>query len=188
MVAHRAQARPGCVGSQALLLPGSQRRPAELAALTPVRSPAPATQSGEPITATRTITYILRFAQDRLYDPLNRLTGAYYSTGECFEYQYDAAGNRIIYTATVESTTVTTYTYNAANRLTKVGNVVYTWDARGNLLSDGTFTYTYNAAGRDGGRFEYKPERRIPHVHAPLHLHRRRPARGAIRSIRSRIR
>jgi hypothetical protein len=35
-----------------------------------------------------------------------------------------------------------------ANRLTKVGDVVYTWDARGNLSNDGVFTYTYNAAGR----------------------------------------
>ncbi len=42
----------------------------------------------------------------------------------------------------------TTYTYDAANRLTSVNGVPYTWDARGNLLSDGTFTYTYNAAGR----------------------------------------
>jgi hypothetical protein len=51
-------------------------------------------------------------------------------------------------TAPLAGTTVTTYTYDAANRLTSVGGVSYTWDERGNLTSDGTFTYTYNAARR----------------------------------------
>jgi len=81
-------------------------------------------------------------------DPLSRLTGAFYSTGEQFEYAYDGVGNRTTYTVTLGSTTVTTYTYDAANRLTSVGDVAYTWDARGNLTNDGTFTYTYNTAGR----------------------------------------
>ena len=84
------------------------------------------------------------------YDPLNRLTGATYSTGESFAYQYDAVGNRTAYTETTPAngTRATQYEYDAANRLTKVGNVVYTWDARGNLTNDGVFTYTYSAAGR----------------------------------------
>jgi len=86
---------------------------------------------------TRTITYT--------YDPLNRLTGADYSTGESFEYQYDAVGNR---TAMTDTTGVTTYEYDAANRLTSANGVTYTWDDRGNLTNDGVFTYTYNAAGR----------------------------------------
>ena len=47
-----------------------------------------------------------------------------------------------------DATGVTTYTYDAANRLTSAGGVAYTWDARGNLVSYGTFTYTHNAAGR----------------------------------------
>jgi len=82
------------------------------------------------------------------YDPLGRLITATYSTGESFEYRYDAVGNRTAMTTTLGATTVTTYTYDAANRLTKVGDVVYTWDDRGNLTNDGVFTYTYNAAGR----------------------------------------
>ncbi len=89
------------------------------------------------IVTIRVITYT--------YDPLDRLTGAAYSTGEVFEYAYDAVGNRTAMTTT-EGTT--TYTYDAANRLTSVGGVPYTWDNRGNLTHDGTFTYTYNAARR----------------------------------------
>jgi len=95
---------------------------------------------GGVVTLTRVISYT--------YDPLNRLTGAYYSTGERYAYAYDAVGNRTAMTTTLGATSVTTYTYDAANRLTKVGNVVYTWDARGNLTNDGVFTYTYSAAGR----------------------------------------
>ncbi len=96
--------------------------------------------------ATRSIGYT--------YDPLNRLTTAAYSTGENYAYQYDPVGNRTAYTLTtpLDETAVTTYTYDAANRLLVAGapghSVAYTWDARGNLLADGTFTYTYNAAGR----------------------------------------
>jgi YD repeat-containing protein len=59
------------------------------------------------------------------YDPLGRLTDADYSTGESFEYAYDEVGNRTAYTVTLESTTVTTYTYDAANRLTAAGDVAY---------------------------------------------------------------
>ena len=92
------------------------------------------------MTSTRVISYT--------YDPLGRLVGADYSTGERYAYAYDAVGNRTAMTTTLGATSVTTYTYDAANRLTKVGNVVYTWDARGNLTNDGVFTYTYSAAGR----------------------------------------
>ncbi|MDY7078647.1 MAG: hypothetical protein SXV54_17165, partial [Chloroflexota bacterium] len=69
------------------------------------------------------------------------------SSGESFEYRYDAVGNRLALTETITSTVVTTYTYDAANRLTSAGDVTYTWDDRGNLVSDGTFTYAYNGAG-----------------------------------------
>jgi hypothetical protein len=50
-------------------------------------------------------------------------------------------------TTSFTQTTVTTYTYDAANRLTSVGDMAYTWDARGNLVNDGVFTYTTDAAG-----------------------------------------
>jgi YD repeat-containing protein len=60
---------------------------------------------------TRTIT--------TAYDPLRRLTGATYSTGESFAYAYDAVGNRTAYieTTPAHGTRTTQYEYNAANRL-----------------------------------------------------------------------
>jgi len=85
----------------------------------------------------RTITYE--------YDPLYRLTGADYSTGERYDYTYDAVGNRLTYSGPDGSHT---YTYDAADRLTGVDGVAYTWDERGNQTSDGTLTYEYNAANR----------------------------------------
>ncbi|HLF25272.1 MAG TPA: PKD domain-containing protein, partial [Anaerolineae bacterium] len=53
------------------------------------------------------------------YDPLSRLTGATYSGAYTytFGYGYDEVGNRTAMTKTITSTLVTTYTYDAANRL-----------------------------------------------------------------------
>jgi RHS repeat-associated protein len=79
------------------------------------------------------------------YDPLYRLAGAAYSTGEFFEYTYDAVGNRLSETTHLGTTT---YHYDDANRLTSVDGVTYTWDENGNLLSDGVNTYTYDHANR----------------------------------------
>ena len=86
---------------------------------------------------TATITYT--------YNPLYRLTGADYSSGEFFEYTYDLAGNRLSETTDAGTST---YTYDNANRLTSVGGVTYTWDDNGNLLNDGVYTYTYDHANR----------------------------------------
>jgi YD repeat-containing protein len=54
----------------------------------PASSPAANVQAAETITTTRVISYT--------YDPLGRLIDAEYSTGEQFEYQYDAVGNRLL--------------------------------------------------------------------------------------------
>jgi RHS repeat-associated protein len=43
---------------------------------------------------------------------------------------------------------VTTYTYDAANRMTKVGTTNYTWDNNGNLTNDGNSLYRYDQANR----------------------------------------
>jgi RHS repeat-associated protein len=79
------------------------------------------------------------------YDALYRLTEANYSTGDLYQYTYDAVGNRL--TETTQST-VNSYQYDNANRLTSVNSVNYTFDDNGNLLSDGTNTYTYDSANR----------------------------------------
>jgi YD repeat-containing protein len=64
------------------------------------------------------------------YDDLYRLTGADYSSGEQFEYAYDAVGNRQALTETLGVTpTAHSYVYDQANRLTSVDGITYTWDA-----------------------------------------------------------
>jgi RHS repeat-associated protein len=88
---------------------------------------------------------------DYTYDALNRLAKADYDTGQHFYYTYDRAGNRteerkVLVPSADEI--ITTYSYDAANRLIAVNGLNYTWDANGNLLNDGTNTYTYNAANR----------------------------------------
>jgi len=88
------------------------------------------------------------------YDPLNRLTGAEYSTSERFEYAYDAVGNRTAMTGTtsLDETTVTTYTCDVANRLLSPCLPV-TWSPTpgmngGTSPATASYTYTYNAAAR----------------------------------------
>jgi len=61
-----------------------------------------ATEGAAYTVTARTIAYT--------YDALNRLTKADYSTGESYEYEYDAVGNRTHYTETITQTAVTTYT------------------------------------------------------------------------------
>ena len=83
------------------------------------------------------------------YDGLQRLTEASYSTGERFQYAHDAVGNRTLMTGTITAAVVTTYTYDAANRLTQVDGMALTWDNNGNLLEDQAGTlYRYDAANR----------------------------------------
>ncbi len=101
---------------------------------------------------TRTIT--------NTYDSLGRLIEADYSTSESFEYVYDAVGNRRMVTSTtpLSGTVVTTYTFDAANRLTdqvRSDNraYTYTWSARGQMLAEYTQgapvrTFSYDGAGR----------------------------------------
>ena len=104
----------------------------------PVAQAAGVQGSGGAPTTHRVITYT--------YDPLYRLTDAGYSTGEYYRYSYDAVGNRVQLTR--DEGRVTSYEYDAANRLTSVNGVGYTWDDNGNLLSDGVRSYGYDHANR----------------------------------------
>ena len=113
----------------------------------PFRSPAspPAFSSASwapcvyppPVPGGRAIRYV--------YDPLGRLVEAAYSTGECFQYQYDAVGNRL---AARDPTGVHTFVYDAADRLIVSDGVAWTWDENGRLRSDGGRTFIYDTAGR----------------------------------------
>ena len=111
----------------------------------PLFAPAGPTQDG----GTLALIPLLQSSSSRVitytYDPLHRLTGAYYSTDEEFHYSYDARGNRLSQT-TLSGTTV--YTYNNANRLIEVDGQSYDWDDNGNLIDDGTRAYGYDTANR----------------------------------------
>jgi RHS repeat-associated protein len=105
---------------------------------------------------------------DYEYDALNRLIIAVYSNpnnpgapATAFDFTYDAMGNVLEYTATINGQTVTTtYEYNAANQLIsaqKSGGTrwLYTYDGNGSLiqsspeggLAGGAKRYSYNTAG-----------------------------------------
>lgn len=86
---------------------------------------------------------------DYVYDPLNRLTQANYSTGDYYHYTYDQVGNRLTQDQLAGSHhTTDTYVYDTANRILSKNGVNFTWDNNGNLLSDGNYTYTYDPANR----------------------------------------
>jgi RHS repeat-associated protein len=124
--------------------------------------------------ATTTITYD--------YDPLYRLTAAAYTGAitATYSYQLDAVGNRLAYTATLTTTQVTTYTYNAANQLVmaKLDSSPDTWyyefDDNGNQVRQvpnglapaaGEVRYTFNQRNRlvrleshDGNAYQLQGE------------------------------
>ncbi len=111
--------------------------PTDTATATPTYTPTSTPVPSGPVS----ITYV--------YDPLNRLTAADYSTGDYYHYTYDQVGNRMSQEQTVGSQhTSDTYGYDNANRLTNVNGVTYNWDTNGNLRGDGENTYDFDAANR----------------------------------------
>jgi RHS repeat-associated protein len=92
-------------------------------------------------TGTLTVEHTIAYGYDDLY----RLTGADYSTGQSYAYEYDPVGNRL---QQIIDGNTTSYQYDAANRLTGVNGIGYTWDDNGNLLSSGAMTNTWDAANR----------------------------------------
>jgi YD repeat-containing protein len=140
------------------LFPDPSYRPPGQAALLRGLPQAPLAESGQMVTVTRVITQV--------YDPLGRLVSSDYSTGESFTYAYDAGrpfrspSNRRVFTSTtpLSGTLVTTYTFDAANRLTARvvsdgRSYTYEWSQRGQLLAENTQgvdvrTFTYDGAGR----------------------------------------
>ncbi|MBU2687289.1 MAG: right-handed parallel beta-helix repeat-containing protein [Actinobacteria bacterium] len=79
-----------------------------------------------------------------LYDSLNRLTDWFdYSRGIQTHYTYDEVGNLL--QVTENGSTVRSYAYDGANRITTGG---FAYDANGNMTSDGEKDYTYDALDR----------------------------------------
>lgn len=98
---------------------------------------APASESSfAPAFQGQTLTRVIDYS----YDPLNRLVQASYSTGELFQYTYDAVGSTLEYSRTLAGlTTDTAYTYNAAYQLLtarETGGPLwsYTYDGQGQLV------------------------------------------------------
>ena len=84
------------------------------------------------------------------YDELNRLVGVAYPDGRNVTYEYDALGNRLAMTDTVNG--ATRYTYDADNRLLQAGDEVFLYDANGNVIQRSsparTIRYAYNYENR----------------------------------------
>jgi RHS repeat-associated protein len=86
------------------------------------------------------------------YDAASRLTGLTYTRGATvlgsLTYAYDAAGNRVqvggTWARTALPPSMTSATYDAANRQLSFGGQTLTYDPNGNLASDGVNTYTWN--------------------------------------------
>jgi len=87
------------------------------------------------------------------YDNANRLTSLTYTlsgnTLGNLTYTYDLAGNRTSvggsWARTGLPASLTSATYDAANRIATWAGTSFTYDLHGNLTSDGTTTYTSNA-------------------------------------------
>lgn len=92
---------------------------------------------------------------DYSYDALARVLSADYADGSrSYDYLYDLAGNRLQESVTIGiTTTVTDWTYDAANRVNtmQVGSNpvdTFSYDANGNSLEAGGYSYQWNHANR----------------------------------------
>ena len=95
--------------------------------------------AGNQTSKTETVANTARGTTTYQYDALNRLETVTEPGGKTTEYTYDAAGNRTSENVTEASiTTITSYTYNAQNRMMSVtqngATVSYAYDYNGNML------------------------------------------------------
>ena len=103
----------------------------------PAESEQQGTGGGPIALLDRTIVYT--------YDNLYRLTGADYSTGELYEYDYDPVSNRL---QQIINGDTTSYQYDEANRIAQVNGQGCVFDANGNLRQTGAMTNSWDAANR----------------------------------------
>jgi RHS repeat-associated protein len=93
------------------------------------------------------------------YDDADQITSITYRAGATvlgdLSTSYDGAGNPTrttgAWSRTLLPATFGPATYDAANRLTAIGDTAVTYDADGNLTSDGETSYTWDARGRLSG-------------------------------------
>jgi RHS repeat-associated protein len=122
-----------------------------------------------------TLTYPNGIVATYGYDNANQLTSLSYALGQTtlgdLTYTYDAAGQRISvggsWARTGLPSSLTSATYDAANRIASWGGTSFTYDSNGNLASDGLTSYAWNArnqlVGMSGGTsasFQYDGLRR----------------------------
>jgi RHS repeat-associated protein len=83
------------------------------------------------------------------YDALGQLVGVRHPDGRIVTYEYDEAGNR---RRVVDDGVVTTYSTNALNQYSVVGDAIYEYDLDGNLIrkteGGNTTTYDYDIENR----------------------------------------
>jgi RHS repeat-associated protein len=103
------------------------------------------------------------------YDVASELTSLTYKLGGTtlgnVSYGYDNAGNRASVAGTYANvslpTTLTSASYNPANRLTQWGSTTLAYDANGSMTSDGTNSFTWDVRNRlismTGATFQYDP-------------------------------
>ncbi|MGL5829680.1 MAG: RHS repeat-associated core domain-containing protein, partial [Angustibacter sp.] len=91
--------------------------------------------------------------QNYSFDARSQLTAISYTKGAStlggLTYSYDAAGQPLAVSGSFARSTLPPVwsgaTYDANNRLTKLGTKSLSYDAQGRMLSDGTANYTWNA-------------------------------------------
>jgi len=110
-----------------------------------------------------TLTYPNGIVATYGYDNANQLTSLSYALGQTtlgdLTYTYDAAGQRTSvggsWARTGLPSSLTSATYDAANRIASWSGTSFTYDPNGNLASDGLTSYTWNArnqlVGMSGG-------------------------------------
>jgi RHS repeat-associated protein len=97
-------------------------------------------QNGAPKPPSPTRMLTTNYGYDRLY----RLTSES-SADVTATYTYDPVGNRLRMTKGRDNIT---YTYDRADRVTRIGSTAVTVDAVGNMVARGKETYTYDQANR----------------------------------------
>ncbi len=108
------------------------------------------------VAVTRVVTEVMARAGWKRGNPLAVQVHPVSGTGQRDAWSIDGAlldgapahAPQLLVTYRLTNTRLTTYTYDAANRLSAVDGQPYTWDNNGNLINDGSANYLYDRANR----------------------------------------